>query len=153
MKRNYFILAAVLVSLAFISGILTSKISFIGRVGVNFFYKHYQFFKIWWQAALVCLALFLTVTLIIHFIDRRFSGFRKTGLLATLLFVFLGGLYLTYSGFRKDLSYRLLGERFHLGIYLWFIGCCLAVLFYMVTIPAESADRKNMIAPPSGKPE
>ena len=41
------------------------------------------------------------------------------------------GLYFTYSDFRNDLSHRLIGERFYLGFYLFWIGWMLVSLFYL----------------------
>jgi len=133
MKRNYYILAALLLFTALLSGILTSGISLVGRVGVNTFYRNYRFFKIWWQAALVCLVLLILVTLLLYGIDKKFKGGKRRLLLIAFLFAFIGGLYITYSDFRNALSHRWLGERFHLGIYLYWIGFCISNLFFLLT--------------------
>lgn len=133
MKRNYYILSALLLLIALLSSILTSGISFVGRVGVNTFYKNYHFFKIWWQGALVCLGLLVLVTLLLYGIDRKFKGSKRVLLLIIFLFAFLGGLYITYSDFRNDLAHRWLGERFHLGVYLYWIGFCISSLFFLLT--------------------
>ncbi|MBZ4188193.1 cytochrome d ubiquinol oxidase subunit II [Niabella beijingensis] len=135
MKRNYYLLSGLLLLFSLLSGILTSGISFVGRVGVNTFYKNYRFFKTWWQAALVCLILFVVVTLLLYWIDKKFKGSRRVLLLTFFLFLFLVGLYLTYSDFRNALSHRWLGERFHLGVYLYWIGFCISDLFFLTTTP------------------
>ncbi|MCF3109306.1 cytochrome d ubiquinol oxidase subunit II [Niabella sp. CC-SYL272] len=133
MKRNYYVLLVLLLFTALLSGILTSGISLVGRVGVNTFYKSYRFFKIWWQAALVCLLVLLLATLLLYAIDKKFKGHKRVLLLAAFLLIFLGGLYSTYSDFRNSLSHRWLGERFHLGIYLYWLGFCIADLFFLLT--------------------
>ncbi|WP_300598330.1 cytochrome d ubiquinol oxidase subunit II [Niabella sp.] len=132
MKRNYAVLAALLLLIAVLSGILSSGISLVGRVGVNTFYKNYRFFKIWWQAALVCLLVLILVTFLLYAIDKKFKGGKRVILLTGFLFAFLGGLYITYSDFRNSLSHRWLGERFHLGIYLYWIGFCISDLFFLL---------------------
>ncbi|ANH80228.1 cytochrome d ubiquinol oxidase subunit II [Niabella ginsenosidivorans] len=133
MKRNYFLLCGLLLAIALLSGILTSGISLIGRIGVNTFYKSYQFFRVWWQAGLVCLLLLLLVTGLLYLIDRKFTGIRRKSILGAFLVIFLAGLYMTYSNFRTDLAHRWLGERFHLGVYLYWIGFCVADVFFIIT--------------------
>ncbi|WP_018627840.1 hypothetical protein [Niabella aurantiaca] len=151
MKRNYYVLSALLLLIAFLSGILTSGISLVGRVGVNTFYKNYRFFKVWWQAALVCLVLLALVTLLLYGIDKRFKGRKRVLLLLVFLFAFLGGLYITYSDFRNALSHRWLGERFHLGIYLYWMGFCISNLFFLLTqrtaLPAATVPEAPAEAP------
>lgn len=133
MKRNYYLLSACLLLTALLSGMLTSGISLVGRVGVNTFYRNYRFFKIWWQAALVCLLLLALVAVLLYAIDKKFKGSKRILFLTGFLFVFLGGLYITYSDFRNSLSHRWLGERFHLGVYLYWLGFCIADLFFLLT--------------------
>ncbi|MCD2423153.1 cytochrome d ubiquinol oxidase subunit II [Niabella pedocola] len=133
MKRNYYILSACFLLTALLSGILTSGISLVGRVGVNTFYRNYRFFKIWWQAALVCFLLLALVALLLYSIDKKFNGSKRLIFLTGFLFVFLGGLYISYADFRNSLSHRWLGERFHLGIYLYWLGSCITDLFFLLT--------------------
>ncbi|MBO9593272.1 MAG: cytochrome d ubiquinol oxidase subunit II [Niabella sp.] len=133
MKRNYYILSACLLLTALLSGILTSGISLVGRVGVATFYRNYRFFKIWWQAALVCFLLLALAALLLYAVDKKFNGSKRILVLTGFLFVFLGGLYITYADFRNSLSHRWLGERFHLGIYLYWLGFCITDLFFLLT--------------------
>lgn len=132
MKRNYYILSAILSGIALLSGILTSGISLVGRVGVNTFYKEYKFFKVWWQSALVCAVAFLVVGLLLYFIDKKFNGIKRICILLVFLLIFIGGLFFTYLDFRNDLAHRWLGERFHIGIYLYWIGFIIIDLFFVV---------------------
>lgn len=41
------------------------------------------------------------------------------------------GLYFTYQDFRQNVSHRWLGERFHLGGYLFWIGWIIISVFYL----------------------
>jgi hypothetical protein len=119
--------------MALLSGYLTKKVSFVGKIGINLFYKEYKFFKIWWQAALVYFVVMLAVMVLLFFIDKSLKGAMRKIILLLFFFVFLAGLYFTFKDFRNDLSHRLLGERFHLGIYLYWIGFCIISLFYALT--------------------
>lgn len=133
MKRNYPLLIFMLAFISIMSGLLTSGVSFVGRLGINFFYKEYKFFKSWWQSALVCFAFLLLVLLLLYFIDKKLKGSLRQTVLTILLLAFLTGLYITFRDFRKDLSHRWLGERFHLGIYLYWLGAAATSLFFIAT--------------------
>lgn len=133
MKRNYPLLIFILALISLLSANLTKGVSLVGKIGINLFYKEYKFFKVWWQAALVCFALMIVVVVLLFFIDRSLNGRTRKIVLLILFFVFLMGLYFTFKDFRTDFSHRLLGERFHLGVYLYWIGFCITSLFYALT--------------------
>ncbi|MFT3904648.1 MAG: cytochrome d ubiquinol oxidase subunit II [Niabella sp.] len=133
MKRNYPLLLFILALLSLLSGKLTSGVSWVGRLGINFFYKEYMFFKSWWQSALVCFAVMVVMTVILYFVDRALKGIVRKIVMLLFFLIFLAGLYLTFRDFRQDLSHRWLGERFHVGIYLYWMGLCIISLFYMLT--------------------
>lgn len=78
-------------------------------------------------------ALMIMVTVLLYFVDKSLNGVFRKIILLIFFFAFLAGLYFTFSNFRNDLSHRLLGERFHLGIYLYWIGFCIISLFYALT--------------------
>lgn len=121
MKRNL-PLILLLALLACISGFLLSKGSWLGRVGMGIFYKDYTFLNIWWQGAAVMFILFLLL-LIIHSVLQRTLSLAVARISHIIGFmVALAGLYLTYHDFRNDLSHRLMGERFHIGFYLFWLG-------------------------------
>ena len=141
MKRNYPLLLFILLCLSILSGSLTAGMSFVGHFGISFFYKQFSFLKSWWQSALVCLGVILLVTLLLFFIDKALKGLTRKTVLILFFLLFLAGLYITYNDFRTDLTHRWLGERFHLGIYLYWIGCCISSLFFALT-----AEKKNVIA-------
>lgn len=65
------------------------------------------------------------------------------------LLLALGGLYFTYKDFRHDISHRLLGEPFHIGVYLFWIGWISISLVYLFskkkaveTFPKDPGDVK-----------
>lgn len=137
MKRNYPLLIFILAFASILSGNLTKGVSFAGKLGINLFYKEYKFFKVWWQSALVYFAAMILVALLLSFIDKALKSTTRKMALLVFFFAFLAGLYFTFKDFRSDLSYLLLGEHFHLGIYLYWIGACFISLFYASTTKAK----------------
>lgn len=131
MNRTYrFILF--LFALSLLAGYLLSKASFVGRAGISLFYQQYSFLKIWWQAGFLVFA----VWMLLFFLQRWAVG-KLT--LSSLRIAYTGGivfglvgLYFTYQDFRHSLAHRWLGERFHLGAYLFWIGWILIGVFYLV---------------------
>ncbi len=139
MKRNYLLLFFILVCLSLLSGNLTAGVSLVGKIGISFFYKQFSFFQSWWQSSLVCLALMLIVGTILYFIDRALKGRQRKVVLIACFLVFLVGLYFTFRDFRTDLAHRWLGERFHVGVYLYWIGFGIISLFFALTEKKEIA--------------
>jgi ABC-type multidrug transport system fused ATPase/permease subunit len=140
LKRRYPILILTLAGLSLVSGMLCSGISLAGRLGVNLFYKEYRFFKIWWQGALVCFGLMLLVLVVLYFLDKKLKPVAGKLAMSLFFLVCLAGLYFTYKDFRTDLSHRLLGEKFHLGIYLYWVGFSIISLFFALTGSGKSAN-------------
>jgi hypothetical protein len=108
--------------LAPVSGYLLSKASLIGRTGINLFYKEYKFLKTAWKGALLVF-ITLSVLWLVHRAIQNRSG-NKTRVALHLVLALLGlvGLVLTYQDFQNSLSHRLLGEKFHLGAYLFWVA-------------------------------
>jgi len=131
MKRPV-ILVLVMAALACISGYLLSKASFVGRTGINLFYKEYKFLKTGWQGALVVFVVLLMVLFIHQQVQKRMTGKKQLSLHFAMLLVALAGLYFTYADFRESLAHRLLGERFHLGAYLFWIGWMTISIVYLL---------------------
>ena len=117
--------------LAIVAGYLLSKINLIGRTGIALFYKEYRFFKSWWKGTLAVLAIWLFLLWLQGYLQRKLPR-RYAGLLHVAAITIAGiGLYFTYNNFREDVSHRIIGERFHLGFYLFWIGWMLISLFYL----------------------
>ena len=131
MKRSVPFLI-LLAGLAALCGWFLSHISFIGRVGINVAFQEYSFLKTWWKGAALVFGFWVAIYWIHSILLQRYpSGKRRhltTGILALL------GLYATYADFGGDLSHRLLGERFHLGSYLFWIGL-IAISFRFYLLP------------------
>lgn len=120
-----------LTGLSVVAGYLLSKATLIGRTGIALFYKEYRFFRYWWKGALAVLAVWLLLFLLHHFLQKQLARRQATLLHSTALAIAAIGLYFTYRDFRYDFSHRLLGERFHLGFYLFWIGWMLIGLFHL----------------------
>jgi hypothetical protein len=120
-----------LAGLAVLSGYLLSKINIIGRAGIALFYKEYRFFKVWWQGALAVFAIWMFLFWLQGFLQKKLVRSQAALLHIAALVIAVIGLYFTYSDFRNDVSHRVIGERFHLGFYLFWIGWMLISLFYL----------------------
>ena len=117
--------------MAVLSGYLLSKATLVGKTGMHFFYKEYRFLKTWYKGAAVVLAVWIFLFLL-HGMLHQKLGYAKAKIVHMgAVMIAVAGLYFTYSQFRNDLSYRLLGERFHLGAYLFWIGWILIAIFYL----------------------
>ena len=133
--RRIALFISVLASLSAMSGFLLSKASLTGRVGISLFYKKYRFLETWWQGALAVFAILLSLLLLQGLAEKRFSK-RTAGILhMAMIILALGGWYFTYHDFRHTTTHRLLGKRFHLGAYLFWIGWALISLFYLTKKP------------------
>lgn len=117
--------------LSALAGYLLSKASLVGRVGISLFYQQYSFLKVWWQGGLLVLAVWLLLAAFQDWAHRRLPAQTARLLSLALIFVFLAGLYFTYRDFRHSTAHRWLGERFHLGGYLFWVGCILGSVFYL----------------------
>lgn len=137
MKRQSALLV-LLVVLSGIAGYLLSKASLIGRVGIGLFYKQYKFLKVWWQAGLAVFLFWMLLFLLQGLAQRRLSTSAARKLQLGTILVALAGLYFTYQDFRQTITHRWLGERFHLGGYLFWIGWIIVSLYYL-TGPKTSA--------------
>lgn len=125
--------------LSVVSGYLMSKASLVGRAGMSLFYTEYNFLKVWWKGGLL-IFFALTALFIIHsLVQKRASskGARNFHLIATVFAV--TGLYFTYNDFRHTLSHHLLGERFHLGVYLFWIGWIIVSVLHLLKLNVDSS--------------
>jgi hypothetical protein len=129
MKRTVIFLT-LLAGLSVVSGYLLSKASWIGRVGMTFFYKEYNLLKIWWQGALA-VYLFLLILFLGHtLIQTKLPAITARLLHIIALMTAITALYFTYDDFTTDLSHKLLGHCFHYGFYLIWIDWMLMCLFF-----------------------
>lgn len=125
-----------------LSGYMMSKISLVGRLGINMFHKEYKFLKVWWQGAIAVFAIWLIIYIIHSIIKRRVS--KASALAANLisLIIAIGGLYFTYSDFRQDFTHNIIGERSHIGFYLFWVGWIGISLFFL----AQKSSRQLIVS-------
>ena len=84
--KNVTILGLVQALLSLISGILISKMSFIGKIGISTMYREYTIFKTWWKTALLLLVIQLILITVLQLFKAKVSvSFSR--LLAFLLIV------------------------------------------------------------------
>lgn len=134
MKPTIF-LATTLFLLSCISGYLLSKASLVGRTGINLFYKEYKFLKTPWQGGLLVFILLILLLFLQGLAQKKLGVKMARAMQFFLLLAAIAGLYFTYLDFREVLSHKLLGERFHIGAYLFWIGWMIISLFYLFQKP------------------
>ena len=143
MKRSAS-LTLFLLLLSIVSGVLLSNASWVGKMGMSMFYQEYNFLKIWWKGAalifLILMGLYGLQSLVQKTTSRSTSRFIHIAAIAAALI----GLYFSYADFRKDFSHRLLGERFHIGVYLFWIGWIVISIYLLLTRKNEKASQKNV---------
>jgi hypothetical protein len=138
-KRTALFLSLLAV-LSIISGYLLSNASLVGKVGISVFYKQYQFLKTWWQGALIVFAVLLIFFLVQGFAEKKLIKTKANLLHVSMILLALTGLYFTYYDFRHTTTHRLLGERFHIGAYLFWIDWIIISLFYLTQKKPETIE-------------
>ncbi len=130
MNKRIFTLNAILVPLAIIAGWTLSKATIVGKVGIHFLHREYAFLNSWWKGALLIWGVWLVLEIIQYRIWKKYSRNISLTVQASFIFLAVLGLYYTYLDFRT-LSHGLLGERFHLGGYLFWIGWCIISIYFI----------------------
>ena len=118
-KTTLLILLQAILSL--IAGFLVSKMSWIGRVGINWFHPEYKIFKFWWKTGLLFFGLQLCVIYVLWIVRKK--AIARTSFITSLVFLLIAivGLYLTYNDFQSTFSHKLMKEKFHLGFYIFWL--------------------------------
>lgn len=131
LKQNtIFVISLALFSL--LTGYLLSAISLIGKAGISLFYTQYQFLKTWWKGALLVFIVWIVLFTFLQALDKRISKAASNIVFTVSLSIAIAGLFFSYADFRTSLSHRWLGERFHLGIYLFWLGWIAIALFLLL---------------------
>lgn len=131
MKRNSILILSLAVFSA-IDGYLLSAISFVGKAGISLFYTQYQFLRSWWKGALLVFVVWVSLFAIQSFLNNKVSKATSYMMQLALLIVAIAGLYISYSDFRDSVSHRWLGNRFHLGVYLFWLGWIAISIFVLL---------------------
>ncbi len=126
LKNKWIVLVLIQVIISLVSGILLSKMSLIGKIGVSTVYTEYGFMKTWYKgfAAVLIIQLLLIAVL---WIVKRITTYKNFSLV-NLILIILGllGLIYTFYDFTST-SHKYMNSQFHAGGYLfwagWFITC------------------------------
>jgi hypothetical protein len=113
-------------------------------MGMSMFYQEYNFLRTWWKGA----ALIFLVLMVIYALQSLVQVNAKASVSKTVHVIAIGaaltGLYFTYADFRHDLSHRLLGERFHIGAYLFWMGWVVISAYLLMTRKNIAAEKNNV---------
>ncbi len=139
--------------ISLISGILLSKMSFIGKIGISVAYKEYTLLKTWWKAALVVFVIQLLIIGILY-ITKRYYAYKNFVIVSLIVFIVgLLGLFYTYIDFTTT-SHKYMNSKFHSGGYVfwggWFITC---FYFFFVNVkPKPSVIKEDLNDEVQNKP-
>ncbi|MFV0195488.1 hypothetical protein OBJ93_08390 [Empedobacter falsenii] len=129
--KNKIIHLLILAFSSLLSGIMISKMSYIGKVGITIIYNEYTILKSWWKTALLLFAIQAIIFVVLSVWKLKTTK-RLKQLLLPFIFLSIGiiGLIYTYYDFTET-SHRLLKKTFHFGFYIfwltWFGNC----IFFM----------------------
>lgn len=129
LKNKWIILILIQVIISLISGILLSKMSLIGRIGVSTVYTEYGFMKHWYKGFAAVLLVQLLLIAILWIVKRTTT--YKNFSIVNLVFVILGllGLIYTFYDFTQT-SHKYMNSQFHWGGYLFWIGWFITCLYF-----------------------
>ena len=130
MDKKFITLNAILVPLALIAGWTLSKATVIGKVGIHFLHREYTFLNSWWKGALFVWGVWVVLEIIQYQVWKKLLRNINLAVQSSCIFLAVLGLYFTYLDFRT-FSHGLLGERFHIGGYLFWIGWCIISIFFI----------------------
>jgi hypothetical protein len=139
------IIAISLALFAVLTGYLLSAISFVGRSGINLIYTEYKFLKSWWKAALLVYIVWLVVYFVQLYFSRKVSKVSSNLINLAALSVAVAGLYFSYADFRNSISHRMLGERFHLGVYLFWLGWITISVLLLINKKMEATETNQTL--------
>lgn len=122
MARKPYHLIAALGLLSLLSGYLLAHASWLGRTGIKLMYKEYGFLNSWWQAAIAVFVVWMLFYALQSLAKKKLAATGNLAVQISCLLVAGIGLFFSYKDFRETLSHRWMGERFHLGVYLFWIG-------------------------------
>ena len=129
MRNKWIILILIQAVISLVAGILLSKMSLIGRIGVSTFYTEYGFLKDWYKgfAAVFIVQLVLIAVL---WVVKRTTTYKNFSLV-NLIFIVIGliGLLYTFYDFTST-SHKYMNSQFHTGGYLFWAGWFVTCLFF-----------------------
>lgn len=150
MGKNITILALIQLSLAFVSALLISNMSTLGRIGITLVKREYLIFKTPWKTALAIFAVQLFLILLLTLFKKFASS--KVSHIISFVFLIIGiiGAYYTYVDFTTT-SHKQMKFYFHLGFYLfwfnWILSCI--YFFFLEGKKKSTVDSSNDIIQPN----
>ncbi|TDS54651.1 cytochrome d ubiquinol oxidase subunit II [Myroides indicus] len=130
MRKNIIILILIQLILSFISALLISKMSFIGRLGINLFYREYLIFKTVWKTALAIFAIQFVLVLVLSFFKYLTPNHFSRIIAIVALVIGIAGSYFTFIDFTTT-SHRHMKMYFHSGGYLFWISWSITCMFFI----------------------
>jgi len=132
--RSRTLLLACLFFISLIAGMLVSRPSLIGRIGIEFFYTEYKFLRTWWKAAAVFLIFNLALYGILLLLRRRLANGPMLITCAITILLLTAGLFLTWKDFHDTTTHRWLKWRFHTGFYLFWLAAFLVPVHFLLNL-------------------
>ncbi len=119
--KNKIIHLLILAFSSLLSGIMISKMSFIGKVGITIIYNDYTILKSWWKTALLMFVIQVVLFLVLNSWNNKTEGTVKKYLLP-IIFLLIGMIGWGYSYYDfTETSHRMMKTSFHIGFYLFWI--------------------------------
>ncbi len=146
MDKKIISLNLLLIPLAAIAGWTLSKATIIGKVGIHFLHREYMFLNSWWKGALFIWGVWIVMEIVQYRIWKKYRPNINRAVQISFIFLAVLGLYFTYLDFRT-FSHGLLGGRFHIGGYLFWIGWCIISIFYIKLRNDKIATIENQDSP------
>lgn len=142
MKRSV-PLFSLLALMAIASGWLMSKATWVGRVGMTFFYKEYNLLKIWWQGAAAVFVFWLLLYALHSFLHKKLPLSQARMVHFLMMLAAVGCLLFTWSDFHHATTHRMLGWRFHPGFYIVWLGWLVVCIYYLRMPKVQSIQMNN----------
>lgn len=139
MKRKFVLLNTLLFLLAVISGWALSKATLAGKTGIFFLYREYLFLNSWWKVTLLVFGSWTIFEFIQYLIWEKYNTGRNRAIQIGFIGLAAIGSFFTYLDF-STFSHGLLGTRFHIGGYLFWVGWCVISFFFIALRKEESTD-------------
>jgi hypothetical protein len=141
-RNRAFVIALAIFSL--LAGYLLAGISFVGKAGISMMYTEYQFLKTWWKGGLLVFIVWLILFVFQSVVRKRVGQSPSNVVGGVMAIIAIAGLLLSYSDFTNTLSHRWLGTRFHLGVYLFWLGWIgIPVFLFFNKTPVAAGIREN----------
>lgn len=142
--RKHALFILFLIGLSLSSGWLMSRMSWIGRLGLNWFHQDLEFLKTWyWGGGLVFILLF--VLFLLQYSMRR-NSLPLVGISIQLVALLLAtlGFWFCWVDFKSDLSHHLMKQNFHSGVYLFWIGWACTSSYILLRVGPKNAKRNPL---------